>query len=126
MYGDTAMKRGLILGAFAVVAVALMFNSNVEGVGDKDKVPTVKEIMSGCMKSGLCKKVMDGKGDDAEKEKLLKMLSQLAANKAPAGTDDTNWKKMTAEIKDACKTGDLKKVQASLKCQVCHKEYKGK
>lgn len=115
-----------MVGAFAVLAVAFLMNSTVEGIGDKDKVPTVKEIMAGCMKSGLCKKVMEGNGDDAEKAKLLKMLAQLAANKAPAGTDDTNWKKMTGEIKDACKTGDLKKVQTALKCQVCHKEYKGK
>lgn len=120
------MKRGLILGAFAVFAVVLIANSSVEGVFDKDKVPTVKEIMKGCMKSGLCKKVLSGKGDDAEKEKLLKLLSQLADNKAPEGTDDANWKTLTKDIKEACKSGDLKKVEASLKCQVCHKEYKGK
>lgn len=122
------MKRGLIVGAFAVLGMVLIMNSPVEGVvgGKDDKVPTVKEIMGGCMKSGLCKKVMSGKGDDAEKEKLFKMLAQLEKNKAPAGTDDTNWKKLTKNISEAVKDGDLKKVQKALDCAGCHKEYKGK
>jgi hypothetical protein len=119
------MKRGLILTAFAVFAFVLVVDGSLQG-GDKDKVPTVKEIMSGCMKSGLCKKVMTGKGDDADKEKLFKLLSQLEKNKAPAGTDDANWKKLTSGISEAVKSGDLKKVNAALKCGECHKEYKGK
>ena len=118
------MTRGLILSAVAVFAMVLMLDTNVQG--GKDKVPTVKEIMSGCMKSGLCKKVLSGKGDDEEKAKLFKMLSQLADNKAPAGTDDKNWIILTTDIKEAVKTGDTKKVQAALKCAACHKEYKGK
>jgi len=119
------MKRSLFLGAVAVLAMLLMMDGSVQGIQGKD-VPSVKEIMSGCMKSGLCKKVLSGKGDDAEKEKLFKLLSQLELNKAPAGTDDKNWKAMTADISAAVKTGDPKKVSKALNCQACHKEYKGK
>src|SRR3989442_509941 len=103
--------KGLILGSFALFTMALVFNANCEGVvqKDKDKIPTVKEIMGGCMKSGLCKKVMTGKGTDEEQTKLFKLLGHLADNKAPEGTDDANWKKLTKGITEAIKTGELKK-----------------
>src|SRR4051794_35865267 len=116
------MIRGLFVGAVAVFSMALLLDVNVQG-GDKDKAPSVKEIMQGCMKSGLCKKVMSGKGDDADKEKLFKMLTQLADNKAPKG-DQGNWEKLTKEICEAVKSGDTKAVAKTLNCQACHKAHK--
>jgi hypothetical protein len=119
------MKRGMFLGAVALFTFVLV--CNVDGVAGKDKVPTVKEIMAGCMKSGLCKKVViEKKGTDEEQAKLFKLLSALEKNKAPEGTDDANWKKLTKGISEAVKSGDLGKVKDSLKCADCHKEYKGK
>ncbi|MSQ94128.1 MAG: hypothetical protein EXR98_06175 [Gemmataceae bacterium] len=120
------MLRSWIVGAVAVFALALVLDSNVEGVVKDKDIPTVKEIMGGCMKSGLCKKVMSGKGDEDDQKKLFKLLGHLADNKAPEGTDDKNWKALTKGITDAIKTGDTKKVNAALKCAACHKEYKGK
>lgn len=124
------MKRGLILGAFAVFAVALMFNSNVEGVGDKDKKDepkyTIKEVMKEAHKSGLFKKIQKGDADKADREKLAELYKALALSKPPKG-DEEVWKKTTSAMlkvaTDAIADPEAGK-KLKVDCGACHKAFK--
>jgi hypothetical protein len=125
------MKRGLMLGAFAVIALALMFNSNVEGVGDKDKKDekpkyTIKEVIKEAHKSGLWKKVKDGTAEKADREKLAELYKALMLSKPPKGDAD-EWKKTTEVMlkvaTDAIADADAGK-KLKVDCGACHGKFK--
>jgi hypothetical protein len=129
LLGDTFMKRALILGAFAVFAVALMFNSNVEGVGDKkDEKPkyTIKEVMKEAHKSGLFKKIQKGDADKADREKLAELYKALALSE-PGKGDKEVWKKTTTAMlkiaTDAIADPEAGK-KLKVDCGACHKAFK--
>jgi hypothetical protein len=126
------MKRGLILGAFAVFGMALMFSSNAEGVVfDKDKKDekpkyTIKEVMAEAHKSGLLKKIQKGDADKADREKLAELYKALALSE-PAKGDKEVWKKTTETMlkvaTDAiADAGAGKKLKVD--CGACHKAFK--
>jgi hypothetical protein len=127
------MKRALILGAFAVFAVALMSNSNVEGVGDKDKKDekpkfTIKEVMAEAHKSGLMKKVAKGTAEKEDRVKLAELYKALMLNTPPKG-DEEAWKKTTTEMhKIAVEAIADPEAGKKLKvdCGACHSKFKGK
>jgi hypothetical protein len=125
------MKRGLIVGACSMFAVALMFNSNVEGVADKDKKDekpkyTVKEVMKEAHKSGLLKKIQAGTAEKADREKLAELYKALALAE-PAKGDKEIWKKTTATMlkvaTDAIADADAGK-KVKVDCGACHKMFK--
>jgi hypothetical protein len=123
------MKRGLVLGAFAVVAVALMCNSNVEGVGDKkDEKPkyTIKEVMKEAHKSGLLKKVQAGTAEKSDREKLAELYKALALN-TPGKGEKEEWKK-TTEVMVKLATEAIADPDAGKKikvdCGACHGKFK--
>jgi hypothetical protein len=119
------MIRGMFAGAVALVAAALMVGGSAEGAKekDKDKEPTVKEIMAKAHgKDGLRKKVIDGKASNEEKKLLIDMYTALAALKCPKG-EEADWKERTEAVVKLAKSGeaaDLKKID----CMGCHKAHK--
>jgi hypothetical protein len=90
----------------------------------------IKDVMKEAMKGGLCKKVADGKADEAEKKKLVDLFTALSENKPPKG-DAADWKTRTEALvkaAKACAAGD-KDGPAALKkaanCKGCHDLHKG-
>ena len=61
--------------------------------GDKAKY-TIKEVMQEAHKSGLVRKVAQGKAEKADKEKLVEYYTSLPQNKPPKG-DAKEWKDQT-------------------------------
>jgi Na+-translocating ferredoxin:NAD+ oxidoreductase RnfG subunit len=124
------MKRAWIVGVFAVLAGALMSNSNVEGVADKDKKEepkyTIKEVMKEAHKSGLFKKIQKGDADKADREKLAELYKALALSE-PAKGDKELWKKTTSAMlkvaTDAIADAEAGK-KLKVDCGACHKAFK--
>jgi hypothetical protein len=91
-----------------------------------------KEVMKDAHKSGLWKKVADGKGTKEEKEKLVSLYESLPKDTPPRG-DKKAWKEKTEAMRNAAKESvtDEKAGGAKLlklvKCQTCHETtFKGK
>lgn len=126
------MKRGMILGAVGVLAVLMMMNTNVEGVGDKDKKDekpkyTIKEVMKEAhKKGGLLEKVKAGTAEKADREKLAELYKALAMSTPPKGDEET-WKKTTKEMLkiavDAIADPDAGK-KLKVDCKACHGMFK--
>jgi mono/diheme cytochrome c family protein len=112
----------LAMTVFAVIGLSLV------EAQDKAKF-TIKEVMKDAHKSGLYKKVGEGKATKEEKEKLVELYTSLAQNKPPKG-DLEAWKKQTEAMLAAAK-GSLKdekeeqgKLLALVKCGDCHGKFK--
>lgn len=136
-------KLGKRIVWVAASVITLAVTVGVLANDDKDKVPTVAEIMeeghSG--KKSLLRKISDaiddGKTGSVEKEaKRLKELGEvLGKNKQPKGTD-ASWKKLTEQYKketaalaEAIGKKDQKKAEEAVarlkkQCQACHDEHK--
>ena len=102
--------------------------------GEKDKAKyTIKEVMKEVHagKDSLRGKIISGKGDKADKEKLLEYYEALPKCKPPMG-DEAAWKERTAALikaaKDvlADKAGAIKELDKVTNCMSCHKSFKGK
>jgi hypothetical protein len=122
------MKRWqLVMGGLAAMAMCSVAALRAEDDA-KAKYP-VKEIMAKCMKSGLCKKVADGKASAAETKMLVAMLTELPKNEAPKGGADS-WKTKTAAVAAAAKAvgegkdGAGAALAKAANCAACHKEHK--
>jgi hypothetical protein len=116
-----------------VSAVALLAFAGLTLVGAEDDKPkfTIKAVMKEAHKSGLYKKVAEGRADKEEKEKLVTLYEALPKNKPPMG-DEKEWKKKTEEMLAAAK-GCLKdekgagaKLAKLVNCKTCHAAFKGK
>ncbi|MEX2188636.1 MAG: hypothetical protein WD875_17645 [Pirellulales bacterium] len=124
------MKRWqLVMGGLAAIAMCSVAVLRAEDDDEaKAKFP-VKVIMAKCMKSGLCKKVADGKASAEETKTLVAMLSELPKNKAPKGDADS-WKTKTAAVAEAVKAvaegkeGAGAALAKAANCAACHKEHK--
>lgn len=81
------------------------------------------------MKSGLCKKVADGKATKAETDALVAMLSELPKNKAPKG-DAAAWSAKATAVAEAAKAvgegkdGAGAALAKAANCAACHKDHK--
>ena len=112
-----------------VAAIAMCSVAGLRAADDAKAKHSVKEIMAKCMKSGLCKKVADGKASKAETQALVAMLSELPKNKAPKGDADS-WSAKTTALADAAKAvgegkdGAGAALAKAANCAACHKEHK--
>ncbi len=113
------MKRGLIAGAVAVFAVVLMLDAQ----GGDEKPVSIKVVMKKAMAGGLCKKVASGEASEAEKKQLIKLFTDLAANKCPKGDEDS-WKEKTKALLAAAKADDGDALKKAANCGACHKAHK--
>ena len=125
--GGVIMKRGLILGSVALGAMFLVFNTDVQGVQDKDKPKyTISEVMLKAHKSGLWKKVQAGTAEKGEREELAELYKALVENKPPKGDAD-EWKKTTTVMHkiavDSIKDADAGK-KLKVNCGACHGKFK--
>jgi hypothetical protein len=116
-----------LLATLALTMVGLgMFQAREK---DKPKY-TIKEVMKEAHKSGLYKKVAQGKGDKEEKEKLLALYTALSQNKPPRG-DEKDWKEKTDALVKAAKDavegekGAGKEIAKAANCKACHEAHKG-
>ena len=118
------MIRGLFASAVAMFALVLWMDGSVQGGKDKDPLP-IKEIMKKAHtgKPSLLQKVLKGKADADEKKELVKLYTDLAANKCPKG-DAGDWKTRTQAILKAAKDDDTKALAKATNCMACHSEHK--
>jgi hypothetical protein len=118
----------------AAAALALVMGIILFAYGDDPK-HTIKEVMKTAHKDGLLKKVTSDKASKEEKEELVSLYKDLAANKPPKN-DDEDWKTRTSAMVDAAEAvvkaegADVKKAETKLgmtvKCMDCHSMHKGK
>lgn len=118
------------LGLTALVAVISVICVSLVWADDDKPKYTIKEVMKNAHKSGLYKKVAEGKADKEEKEKLVALYEALAKNKPPKG-DEKEWKKQTEDMLKAAKAccKDEKdagpKLAKLVSCKTCHAAFKG-
>lgn len=127
------MKRWqLAIGGLAAAAFCLAASLRAadESAADEAKAKyPVKEIMQKSMKSGLWKKVADGKASAEETKTLAEMLAELPKNEPPKG-DAGSWKTKAAAVAAAAKDivdgkdGAAAALVKAANCAVCHKEHK--
>ena len=72
------------------------------GAADEKPKYTIVEVMREAHRSGLVAKVVQGRADRAEKERLVALYEALSLNKPPRG-DDADWQRRTGEILAAAK-----------------------
>ena len=90
---------------------------------------TIKETMKAVHKSGLMKKVAEGKATDEEEKALIEHYEALALNKPPKG-DAAAWKEKTTALivaaKDAAagKEGAGAALMKAYNCMACHSAHK--
>jgi hypothetical protein len=118
------MRKLLTVAVVAMAAIGVV--SMVRAAEPKE----IKEVMKEAHKEGLLKKVLSGKADKEEKEKLLALYKDLAADKPEKGAKES-WEKKTKAIVAAAEAvaekGDaasLKKLSAATNCMGCHKVHK--
>ena len=111
------------------VIVGLGLAVTVVFAADKEAKYTTKQVMKMAHKDGLLKKVVSGKGDEADAKKLLELYEAMAANKPKKGNAD-DWKAKTAAIVEAAKgvvegkAGAAEALTKATNCGACHKEFK--
>jgi hypothetical protein len=114
-------------GVVAALAFGVVLTEN--HAGEKAKY-TIAEVMEKAHKSGLWKKVYQGKADQEEKDALLALYTALAQNTPPKG-EEKEWKKVTGDMVKAAKaaaSGDekiAKTLEKLVSCGMCHKKFKG-
>jgi len=120
-------KWTMLLGAVLFTFAAIVWSTPS---GAADEAITIGQVMKDAMKGGLCKKVVEGQADKAQKEQLLAMFKGLAAAEPPAG-DEASWKSKTGALVTAAQAAvdgkgdasDLLKKAAN--CKACHDVHKG-
>jgi hypothetical protein len=121
--------RFLLGGVAAVVALVLVLGSaSVNSAQDKKEPKfTISEVMKKAHagKNALRAKVLKGEATDEEKAQLTALYVALSENTPPAGEAE-KWKKVTKDILDAYKSGDLKAYEKATNCGACHGEFKKK
>jgi cytochrome c556 len=131
--------------AALVVVGGLALALSVEGsaADDKDKTPTIKEIMkkghagTKSLIKGVAAQVKAGEWDEAQNgAKTLKTFGEALGKNKPEKGDDASWKKLTDEYKDntaavaeAAEKKDAKGVTSGLgkigkSCKTCHDSHK--
>lgn len=122
------MKRWqLVVGGLA--ATALVSVASLQAADEAKAKFTTKKVMADCMKSGLWKKVSEGKGSDADKAKLVEMFAEMGKNKPPKGEAD-GWKAKTDALAAAAKAvaegkeGAGAELAKAANCAACHKDHK--
>lgn len=112
-----------------VAAVAFCSVAGLRAADDAKAKHSIKQVMAKCMKSGLCKKVADGKASKAETEQLAAMFAELPKSKPPKG-DAEGWTTKASALADAAKAAAEGKDGAgaalakAANCAACHKEHK--
>jgi len=114
----------------ATLSLAIfMSGNNMAGEKAGEKKIAIKDVMKTAMKGGLCKKVADGTGTDADKTKLLELFTALSKDTPPKGDADS-WKMKTGALVAAAKKAVAsdadagKALKAAANCMACHKEHK--
>lgn len=118
---------------FAGLAVVLTLFSGTVILRATEQPPkyTVEEIMKAVFKGddSIAKRVGQGKGTQADLDKLADYVSSLPINDAPQG-DPAGWKKKTTAVVDAVtalkagQTGALAQFNQAVDCKSCHSVYR--
>lgn len=115
----------------AILILALVGPSTFQARQDTSKAkPTIKDVMKEAHKDGLLKKVVSGKADKGEQEKLLELYKALAESKPPKG-EAKDWKEKTDAILKATKDliggekAAAKELIKATNCKACHEAHKG-
>lgn len=117
------MRKLLTVAMVAMAAIGVV--TLVRAAEPKE----IKEVMKEAHKDGLLKKVTDGKGEQEDKDKLLALYKDLAANKPPKGKPES-WETKTKAIVAAAEgvaKGEkpaMAKLKTATNCMACHKEHK--
>jgi hypothetical protein len=125
--------RYFLLAALALGLVGL----GVFQAREKDKPKyTIKQVMKMAHtapegESSLLKTVSSGKGEKADKEKLVELYTALCQNKPPKGDAD-EWKERCTAMVKAAKAAvsggedEAKALGKAVNCKGCHELHKGK
>jgi hypothetical protein len=117
--------------AVAVVALAAIGIVSLVHAAEPKEIKEVMKEAHGGGKESLRAKVIGGKAETEDKEKLLALYKDLAANKAPQG-DAKSWETKTKAIVSAAEgvvKGDkasLQKLNQATNCMGCHSAHKPK
>jgi hypothetical protein len=121
--------RTLFYIAFTI-AVVLLGVASIRA--DSGTPPyTVEQVMKAVFKGedSINKKVTQGKGTQADYDRLVQYISSLPLNDPPQG-DAAGWKQATTALLNAAialkdgKPGALVQYNQAVNCQACHRIYR--
>ncbi len=115
----------------ATLALACIAGLTVVHAQDKTPKYTVEQIMKALHKGddAVGKKVLNGKGTQADFDKLVEYYTSLPLNDAPQG-DPAGWKQKTTAVLNAAqalkdgKPGALAQYAKAVSCKDCHSVYR--
>lgn len=125
------MRHVMRLGFAAAFLVVCSFGTNlVQGADDDKPKHTIKDAMKLVFKKNALKdKAIAGEASDDEKKELVAILSDMAKQKPPKGSEES-WKKNTDALVEAAqgvaegKEGAAEALKKAASCAGCHKEHK--
>jgi len=128
MPNSSLKMRPLFISLLALVFIVL---PTVTQADDKTPKYTVEEIMKALHKGddSVGKKVLNGKGTQADFDKLVEYYTSLPLNDAPQG-DPAGWKQKTTAVLNAAqalkdgKPGALAQYTKAVSCKDCHSVYR--
>lgn len=115
--------------SMAVVAMTVVGIVGLARAADPKSIKDVMKEAHGGGANSLRAKAVGAKGEKEDKEKLLALYKDLAANKPPKG-DEKGWETKTKAIVAAAEAlvkgdkGAAAKVNMTTNCAMCHKEHK--
>lgn len=120
--------RHMLTFGIGTLLIAAFVTAGISRAADEKPKYTIKEVMK-AHKAGDLKKVLDGKANKEEKEKLVAMYEAMHAVKPPKG-DEEHWKKKTESMVKAAKdvvadkAGAIEELKKATNCGECHKAHK--
>ncbi|HXG08370.1 MAG TPA: hypothetical protein VNK04_01130 [Gemmataceae bacterium] len=123
------MKKAAYMGiGLALLLLLTLVTTSSGALQDKPKY-SIREVMQKAHKTGLWKKVAEGKATEAERKELVEYYTSLSQQKPPKG-DLELWRKRTStmlKIAQAAEKGDkgeAAKLLKTVNCKDCHGTFR--
>jgi hypothetical protein len=123
------MKKLAFVGIGLALLMVLALATNSAGALQEKPKYAIKEVMREAHKTGLYKKVGEGKASDAEEKQLVEYYTALTQNTPPKG-DLKAWRDKTTKMLELAKgvAKDDKEAGAKLvkevNCKACHAMFR--
>lgn len=125
------LKKTRNIGLCIGTVFILLASMSVVRSDEKQPKYTVQEIMKAVFKGedSVHKRIINGKGQAGDYDKLIDYLSSLPLNDPPQGDPDA-WKKKASDVLAAAealkenKSDALAHYRQAVDCQACHKIYR--
>lgn len=124
------MRKSIIaflLAAVCIAAPGQLIGANPAPAPEPEN--SIKDVMKKAHKDGLLKKILDGKGEDADKKMLLNLYIDMLESK-PAKGEQAEWLMLAGKSVVAAgkvvvgRDGSIEELKTATNCKACHDVFK--